>query len=123
MRLLVADTFNQRVCCFRVSDGSFAGVGASSGAHGLSDARDVVKVVGGVGRVVVADYLGHRVVRVPAGSPTTVLGSGAGSSLGSSKSPLHCTCRRTGHRSSFGRITDHGVGAATPPGMGVDRKG
>jgi hypothetical protein len=76
-RLLVADCLNDRVCCFRVSDGGFAGVVASKGAHGLHHPCDVVEVAGGV---LVADGWNHRVVRVPAdGSPATVLGGGRGS--------------------------------------------
>jgi hypothetical protein len=79
-RLLVADRGNDRVCCFRVSDGGFAGVVASKGAHGLSGPFDVVEVAGGV---LVADTLNHRVVRVPAdGSRATVLGGVAGSEPG-----------------------------------------
>jgi DNA-binding beta-propeller fold protein YncE len=79
-RLLVADFGNHRVCCFRVSDGGFAGVVASKGAHGLSCPYDVVEVAGGV---LVADYGNHRVVRVPAdGSPATVLGGVRGSEPG-----------------------------------------
>jgi DNA-binding beta-propeller fold protein YncE len=79
-RLLVADYRNHRVCCFRVSDGGFAGVVASEGAHGLSWPYDVVEVVGGV---LVADLGHHRVVRVPAdGSPATVLGGVRGSEPG-----------------------------------------
>jgi hypothetical protein len=83
-RLLVADYLNDRVCCFRVSDGGFAGVVASKGSHGLSRPHDVVEVAGGV---LVADYLNHRVVRVPAdGSPATVLGGVQGSKPGR----FHC---------------------------------
>jgi hypothetical protein len=68
-RLLVADTFNHRVCCFRVSDGGFVSVVASEGTHGLDYPRDVVEVAGGV---LVADWGKRRVVRVSAdGSPAT----------------------------------------------------
>jgi hypothetical protein len=79
-RLLVADHGNDRVCCFRVSDGGFSGVVASKGAHGLDSPTDVVEVAGGV---LVADFVNDRVVGVPAdGSPATVLGSVAGSEPG-----------------------------------------
>jgi hypothetical protein len=82
-RLLVADEaddHNHRVCCFRVSDGGFAGVVASKRAHGLSDPWDVVEVAGGV---LVADTANHRLVRVPAdGSRATVLGGVEGSKPG-----------------------------------------
>jgi hypothetical protein len=84
-RLLVVDRGNDRVCCFRVSDGGFAGVLASGGAHGLSGPRDVVEVAGGM---LVADGAYHRVVRVPAdGSPATVLGGVRGSDPGQFISP------------------------------------
>jgi DNA-binding beta-propeller fold protein YncE len=84
-RLLVADCGNQRVCCFRVSDGGFAGVVASKGAHGLDCPYDVVEVAGGV---LVADGANHRVVRVPAdGSPATVLGGVEGSEPGQFRYP------------------------------------
>jgi hypothetical protein len=79
-RLLVADTGNDRVCSFRVSDGGFAGVVASEGAHGLSWPYDVVEVAGGV---LVAAGGNQRVVRVPAdGSPATVLEGVRGSEPG-----------------------------------------
>ncbi len=79
-RLVVADAGNVRVCCFRVSDGGFAGVVASKDAHGLSSPFDVVEVAGGV---LVAGTGNHRVVRVPAdGSPATVLGGEEGSEPG-----------------------------------------
>jgi DNA-binding beta-propeller fold protein YncE len=84
-RLLVADYGPDRVCCFRVSDGGFAGVVASEGAHGLSCPFDVVEVAGGV---LVADGANHRVVRVPAdGSPATVLGGEEGSEPGQFNGP------------------------------------
>ncbi len=84
-RLLVADYGNHRVCCFRVSDGAFAGVVTSKCAHGLSGPRDVVVVAGGV---LVADYFNHRVVRVPMdGSPTIALGGVEGSELGQLSQP------------------------------------
>ncbi len=84
-RLLVAEYANHRACCFRVSDGGFAGVVASKGAHGLSYPRDVVEVAGGV---LVADWGNHRVVRVPAdGSPATVLGRVEGSKPGQFRFP------------------------------------
>jgi hypothetical protein len=71
-RLLVAEYWNERVCCFRVSDGAFAGVVARRGAQALSCPYDVVEVAGAL---LVADGGNHRVVRVPAdGSPATVLG-------------------------------------------------
>jgi hypothetical protein len=73
-RLLVADCRSHRVCCFRVSDGGFAGAVASEGAHGLYGPFDVVEVAGGM---LVADGDNHRVVRVPAdGSPATELAGG-----------------------------------------------
>jgi hypothetical protein len=76
----VVDEGNDRVCCFRVSDGGFAGVVASRGAHGLTHPLDVVEVAGGV---LVADTCKSRVVRVPAdGSPATVLGDVRGSEPG-----------------------------------------
>ena len=77
---------NSRVCCFRVFDGTFAGVVASSGAHGLYGPRDVVEVAGGV---LVADAGNHRVVRVPAdGSPATMLGGVGGSEPGQFIQPV-----------------------------------
>jgi hypothetical protein len=73
------------VCSFRVSDGGFAGVVASGGAHGLSCPFDVVEVAGGV---LVADGANHQVVGVPAdGTRTTVLGGGRGSDPGQFWSP------------------------------------
>jgi hypothetical protein len=79
-RLLVADFGNHRVCCFRVSDGGFAGVVASDSAHGLSHPYDVVEVAGGV---LVANWGNDRVVLVPAdGTPATVLEAGVGSEPG-----------------------------------------
>ncbi len=84
-RLLVAEEGNDRVCSFRVSDGGFAGVVASRGAHGLSYPYDVVEVAGGV---LVADCANHRVVRLPAdGSPATVLGGVEGSEPGQFRCP------------------------------------
>ncbi len=84
-RLLVADCFNHRVICFRVSDGAFAGVVASKCAHEVSYPWDVVEVSGGV---LVADGGNHRVVRVPAdGSPATVLGDVQGSRPGQFRYP------------------------------------
>jgi hypothetical protein len=115
MRLLVADWANHRVCCFRVSDGGFAGVVASKGAHGLSWPFDVVEVAGGV---LVADYLNHRVVRVrvPAdGSPTTVLGGVQGSEPGQFNCPSALFVSADGAqvivREAFGeRLQVFGVG-------------
>ncbi len=83
-RLFVADFANDRVCGFRVTDGAFAGVVATSADHGLLFPFDTVEVLGGV---LVADTSNHRLVRVSAdGSPTTVLG-GVGCEPGQFKRP------------------------------------